>query len=737
VSIAGDERAAESLSGALMTPRAFAVVGVEPFMGRVIDRAEGAADGSRQMVISFDVWRTLFASDPDVVGRVVRADRGTAEIVGVMPEDFGFPFDAQVWLPLDIAPSPEGGASRGVDLFGRIPQGVDHATAQALFTSAARRLSETQPDRYESLDLLAIPFARFPFEGEWFAAGYAAFIASLGVLFIACANASNLLLARSSVRYAEVAIRMALGASRTRVIRQILLETAALAAVGTVLGLGLTAIGVPFVARELASQRPPYWVGPGIDGKVLLFAMAAMLVTSLLAGVYPAIRATRPSLDQVLRDGTRGSSLRMGRVGRWLVVSEIAVSCGLLIVAGLTIKSLTNLRGLELGFDPERVLMATVAPFASRNANGPVAGSPAGAGADDSRSLPWAGRDRFYREVLSRVEGLAPVWSVALSSGVPGVDGVPSAITVEGALYERPEDHPVVPGLVVTEGFFETLGIPLVIGRDIAAHETWDPEEAVAVVSRSFVTLALQGRPPLGNRVKLGQEGSSTRYARIVGVVADSHAGSALGGLADQGRDPAQLFITPGALAPATGSASGVVESLSLLIRPAGRQAALFDDVRWAVSQVDGDAPLFGEGRLADELDSALWSFDLIASVFTVVGLLALFLAAVGLYGVVAFSVRQSTQELGIRVALGADAARIRRMVLGRAGQQMAVGLGLGLLVGYALARPVATFSVGVDASDPGVYLVIVLTLLVTGLLATVLPARAATRVDPVEAMRE
>jgi predicted permease len=736
VSLASEDRVAGLLSGALMSPRAFAVVGVEPFMGRVFDDVADATDGGLQVVISYEVWRTVFASDPGVIGRAVRADGVAGEIVGVMPDGFGFPFDAQAWLPLDLATTVDGRTARSVDLFGRIPEGLDPATAQGLFDSAARRLADTQPDRYGTLALETILFSQLPFAPQWFTAGYAAFAASLGVLFIACVNAANLLLARSSLRYGEVAIRMALGASRTRVIRQLLVETAALAAVGTVLGLGLAAVGVPFVAHELASKRPPYWVGPGIDGQVLLFAMGAMVATSLLAGVYPAVRATRPGLDEVLRDGTRGSSLRMGRVGRWLVVSEIAVSCGLLIVAGLTIKSLTNLRGLELGFDPDPVFTAAVAPFAAPAEDGPIAGPPARV-ADASPTSTWRGQEAFYREVLSRVEGLAPVWSAAISSGVPGVGGFGSTITVEGAVYERPEDHPIVRVLIVTEGFFETLGLPIELGREIAAHETWDPDEAAAVVSRSFVRRALQGRPPLGARVKVGLDDQAPRYARIVGVVPDAHAASALGGLSVERRDPAQLFLTPGAFVPAGRQASGQAVTMSLLVRTAGRHDTLFEDVRWAVSSVDPDAPMSAGERLADVIDASLWNFRLIATVFTVVGLLALFLAAVGVYGVVAFSVGQSTQELGIRIALGADTARIRRIVLGRVGAQMAVGLGLGLLVGYALARPVASFSVGVDARDPAVYAVIALTLLVTGLVATALPVRAATRVDPVLAMRE
>jgi len=729
-------RAAERVTGALMSPRAFAVVGVEPLMGRVIDRAGDAADGGRQMVISYEVWRNSFASDPDVIGRTVRADGGSAEVVGVMPDGFGFPFDAQVWLPLDLAPTVEERAARSVDLFGRIPEGVDFQAASDLFDTAARRLSETLPDRYRTLDLRSIQFAKLPFNPQWFTASYAAFIASLGVLFIACVNAANLLLARSSVRYGEVAIRMALGASRARVIRQLLVETTALAAAGTVLGLGLTAVGVPFVARELAARPTPYWVGPGIDGQVLLFAVVTMVATGLLAGVYPAVRATRPNLDEVLRDGTRGSSLRMGRVSRWLVVGEIAVSCGLLIVAGLTIKSLTHLRGLDLGFDPEPVFTAAVAPFATRDGAEPVAGSSAREVGAEERSSPWSGREAFYREVRSRVEALAPAWSAAFSSGIPALNGVGWTITVEGERYERPEDHPVVQLLVVTEGFFETLGVPIELGRDIQAHETWDPDEAAAVVSRSFVRKALRGRPTLGSRVKIGMEDDTPRYARIVGVVPDSHAASALGSLSAESRDPAQLFITPGAFA-STPLEAGPAASMWLLVRTAGSHATLLEDMRWAVASVDPDAPVFGERRLPEWIESSLWAFNLIAAVFSVAGLLALFLAAVGLYGVVAFSVGQSTQELGIRIALGADAARIRRMVLGRAGAQMVTGLVLGLVVGYALGRPVASFNSGIDPRDPAVYGVIVLMLLLTGLVATVLPARAAARVDPVQAMRE
>lgn len=598
---------------------------------------------------------------------------------------------------------------------------------------------DVDPDRYESIRLTAMSFARFSVGPEWLPPSLALFVACLGVLLVACANAANLLLARSSARTGELAIRMTLGASRTRIVRQLLAETLALAMLGAAFGIGLATIGLRFVARALAQVDTPYWVGPEIDGEVLLFAMLAMVVTSLLAGTYPALKATRPDVDEVLRDGSRGSSLRMGRVSRGLVVSQLAVSCGLLIVAGLTIRSLTNLRSLDLGFDDQSVMTAKVAPSGERGEriepSDPQDGLESGVRAPADEPPPE--RAAFYRELQTRAMALPGARTASLSYGTPAVAGSRWPISVEGATYDRPDDRPEVNGMVVTDRFFETLGIPVELGRDIAPHEVWGPGEAAAVVSRTFVRRALGDRAPLLSSIKVGPEDSPFPYARIVGVVPDTHAASAVGRLRGIRRDPSQVFVTPSSLGSEGSEGATAWLEMSLLIGTDGPGVRPFDGVRQLVSEIDPDAALFQEAMLSDVVDRVTWGQDLLASTFTTGGLLALFLAAVGLHGVVAFSVRQSRQELGIRIALGADAARIRRLVLGRAGVQLAAGLALGLFVGYALARPVASASVGVDAGDPAIYGVIVLTMLITGVVATILPVRAATLADPVEAMRE
>lgn len=713
VSLAGTGRRPARMRGALMTPTAFGVVGVEPRMGRVFEPGTELTDGRRQMVVSHAVWRDVFASDPAVIGRTVRIDGETVEIIGVMPEGFGFPRTADVWLPMDVLRATDDPETEFVSMFGRIPEGLDLVAAQRLLVSASRRLVEIQPDRYESIHLTAMSFARFSLGAEWVPPSLALFVASLGVLLVACANAANLLLARSSSRTGELAVRMTLGASRARVVRQLLVETFALAALGAGFGLALAAVGLEFVTRALAQIEPPYWVGPAIDGQAMAFAVLAMIVTSLLAGTYPALRATRRDLDEVLRDGGRGSSLRMGRVTRGLVVSQLAISCGLLIVAGLTIRSVASQRTLPLGFDDEGVVTARVVP------------STVGR------------RAAVYRELQGRVVGVPGVRTAAMSYALPAMAGFRWAVSVEGAVYERQEDHPEVNGIVVSDGFFETLGIPVELGRDIAPQEVWGPGEAVAVVSRSFVERVLGDRPPLWSSFKIGPEDSPFRYARIVGVVPDTHAASNLATLGGSRRNPSQVFVTPRSLSADVSAGPTPWSEMSLLIRTDRPLSRLMDEVRDLASEIDPDAAVFQEAALTDIVDRTTWGEDLLASTFTTVGLLALFLAAAGLHGVVAFSVRQSKQEIGIRIALGADAARIRRFVLGRAGSQLAGGLALGLMVGYALARPVASASVGVDAGDPTVYGVIVLTMLVTGFVATVFPVRAATVADPVEAMRE
>lgn len=709
INLSGDDGPPERFQGAFVTANALQVLGVLPILGRVFEAGEDGPDVERRLVLSFHVWQARFAGDPGVVGRVVRANGEAAEIVGVMPDGFRFPFDSDMWLTHAYEPDPLVRRSQYLTVFGRTPEGVELEVAGTALAGVASGLAETYPEDNAGIELTVKPFAERYMPSQITAVLWLMLAATFGVLMIACANVANLLLARASLRTREVAIRTAMGASRFRVMRQLFAEAVVIALVGGIIGVFIAWGGVVLFNDAIADIQKPYWIDVYLDVQALAFALGVTLLSSIAAGVYPALKASGVGMGDTLRDESRGSSgLRAGRFSNVLVISEIAVSCGLLIVAGLMIKSVANLKTVDLGFEPESVLTGRIGIFASEYPT------------EDARRT-------FFEQLEDRLEALPGVESAALATSLPGLGGSRWPITVEGDSYTSPRDHSVVNGNLITSDFFESVGTALLQGRDFTPGETWDASESLAIVNESFVRTVLGGREPIGMRVKIGEAGAPNPFARIIGVVPDMHVGGGVGGIGDDRINPEHMYVGPGAYD---------LRFMSAVLRTAGPPEALVPDLRREVSELDSTVPVYNVASLDRAIDEATWAFGLFGSLFTIFGFSALFLAAVGLYGVMAFSVTQRRQELGVRMALGAGPDRILRMVLGKGLVQLFIGVGIGLLIGFGLSRPLSVVTFGVEASDPVVYGAIVLTLSLAGLVASLVPARAATRADPVEAMR-
>ena len=709
VNLAGEEAPPERFQGAFVTANALRVVGVEPLLGRVFLDGEDGPDAGPRVVLSFHVWQNRFAGDPQVVGRTIRANGEAAEVIGVMPDGFRVPFREDLWVPIAYDPATEVRRSQFMDVFGRIPVGRDAATVQGALDAVASELAAIHPESNAGWRFRTLPYAERYMPREITAVLFLMLAATFGVLLIACANVANLLLARASLRTAEVAIRTAMGASRLRVVRQLLAEALTIALVGGALGVVVAWIGVDLFNAALAGIERPYWIDIRLDGMALLFALGVTLVASVAAGIYPALRASGLGIGDILRDETRGSSsLRIGRFSYTLVVGEVAVSCALLVTAGFMIKSVANLRTVDLGFEPEAVLTGRVGIF-------------------ESEYPTVEDRAAFFRELEAGAEALPGAQVAALASVTPGLGASRWLVTVEGEEYADPRDHPEVNGNVVTRGYFDAIGTPLLIGRDFTAAEVWDATEPVAIVNESFVQTVLQGRGPIGTRVKIGRADSSNPFARIVGVVPDTHVGGGVGGIGDDRIDPEQLYVTPGPYD---------ARFMAVVVRAEGEPGALAPSLRRLVSDIDADVPVYYVQPLSQAMEEATWAFELFGSLFVIFGAVALFLAAVGLYGVMAFSVGQRRQEMGVRMALGAGPRTIVRLVLRRGVAQLVVGMALGLGLGFAMSRPLQVVTYDVDTGDPVVYGSIVATLALAGLLASFVPARAATRSDPADAMR-
>ena len=709
VNMAGEDAPPERFQGAFVTANALRVVGIEPVIGRVFREGEDGSDASPRVVLSYGVWQSRFAGDPGVLGRTIRANGLATEVIGVMPEGFAFPFSAELWLNMRYDSNVDVRRSQYMDVFGRFPQGSDAEAANATLSAIAQGFAQLYPDENGGVTLTSIPFADRYMPPQITAVLYLMLVATFGVLLIACANVANLLLARASIRSREVAIRTAIGASRWRVVRQMLAEVVVITTVGGALGVAIAWIGVEAFNASLVSIQKPYWIAVRVDTPALLFALGVTALASLAAGLYPAMKASGLGIGAVLRDEGRGSSsLRIGRFSNTLVIAEVAVSCSLLIAAGFMIKSVANLKNVELGFDPEPVLTGRVGLF-------------------ESDYPTREDRVLFFEELENRLQAMPGVEVAALANVGPGLGGSQWAVTVDGDTYENPRDYPVVMGNIVTSGFFAASGIPFLQGRDFTPAEAWDGTEPVAIVNQSFVSTVLNGRDPLGMRVRIGRDGSENPFSRIIGVVPDTHIGGNTGGIGDDRIDPEILYVGP---------AGYNVRFMSAMLKVAGPPAALAPDLRRVVSELDPNLPVYDVAPLSQAIDDATWAFGLFGSLFTIFGIAALFLAAVGLYGVMSFSVNQRRQEMGVRMALGADADRIRKMVLGRGARQLAIGTSVGVLLGYLLAGPISVVTFGVETTDVTVYAAIVITLGVSGLLATIIPAISATKTDPVEAMR-
>ncbi len=710
VSLAGEEGLPERFAGAYLTANALSHLGVPPLLGRTFLPGEDGPGAAPAVVLSHHVWRNRFGGDPAILGRAIRVNGRATEVVGVMPEGFRFPFQEDLWLPhrLDPAALPRG-AGEDLDVFGRLRAGVSVEAARSELAAVAAGLAQRFPEtnRGVGMGVERYDYRFMPRHIQailWMMLG-----STLGVLLIACANVANLLLARAATRTREVAIRTALGSSRGRVVRQLLLESALLAALGGALGLAMGVGGLRLYEGIAAGIRRPYWIDPRMEIPVLLFALGVTAAAALLAGILPALRASGVRAGEVLKDESRGSSgLRLGRFSHALVVAEIAVSCSLLVGAGFMVKSVRNAGRVELGFESASVLTGRLT---LHEADYPDAGS----------------RERFLALLRERLREEPWVEEAALGTHLPGLGSFRYFLAVEGEAYATDRDYPSVNAAAVSAGYFRTFGVEPLQGREFDALEARAGGDPVVVVNRSFAERYLEGGPALGRRLRLGLGGSTEPWLTVVGVVPDMHVGGGVGGLGDDRIPPERIFLPLGL---------HDLRAAALAVRTRGEPEAMAARLRAVVAELDPNLPVYDVAALDRSLEQATWAFRLFGVQFSVFGGMALFLAAVGLYGVMAFAVTQRRREMGVRMALGAEGRSIALLVLGRGAVQLSLGTAVGVGMGAAMARPMRAILFGVETADPALYLTIVATLLTTGFVACLLPALAATRVDPVEAMR-
>jgi putative ABC transport system permease protein len=701
LAIAGEKP--ERRSAAYTTASMFDLVRVRPHLGRGFTAGDDAPGAPQIVLLSDALWRDRFGADPGVLGRAIRVNGEAATIVGIMPRGFRFPILQDLWV--NLRPNPNGvprGEGRRLEVFGRLKPGWTLEGAGANLAAITRRLGDAYPATNKGTVPLLKPYTEEFIGPEVSAMLYTMLAGVFGVLLIACANVANLLLARTALRSREVAIRTALGASRTRLLGQMLSETALMALIGAALGLVIAAAGIRMFNDAMVDSRPPFWIDIRLHPPVLLFSLALALAASVAAGLAPALQASGDKMYDVLKDESRGAAgFRLGRFSKGLVLAEVALSGALLVAAGLMTKSVMKLRNVDFGFSSQQVFTAEIALF-------------------ESAEPDTAKRVAFLDNLLPRLSAIPGVHAAAIASTIPGEDGNFDYVAIEGRAYATEQDYPEMRYSAVSPGFFEIFNARPLQGRIIEASDR-PGTLPVAVVNASFAKTHFRDQSPLGRRIRFGRADSKEPWRTIVGVVPDRN----MDGVDNE--EPEGLYV-PLSQRPH--------ELLSLVATADGNPMAIAAQVATAVAQLDPDLPVFNVLSHAELVSRRTWYYRVFGTLFMVAGLVALFLAAIGLYGVMAFSVSRRRHEFGVRMALGASAQAILRMVLGQGLRQLAVGITLGLGIGMLLARGLQLVLFGVNPSDAQVYAGIVAVLGLTGIAACVVPARRATMIEPSIALR-
>ena len=689
----------ERVQGALVSWDLFELLRVAPALGSGFTAAQDLPQADNAIVISHGLWQRRFGGDPGVVGRAINFNGAPVTIAGVMPAGFSFPSrTAEFWRPIAINPANTPRGAHFLGVVARLKPGISLDQAAAEIKTIAERLAREYPESSanESAEVVAL---HDQVVGPVRPALLTLLAAVGAVVLIACANVANLLLVRASVREKEVAIRAALGAGRRRLALQMFTESLVLALAGGVLGVGLAYLAIPLV-QSLGANSIPRVADIAIDRRVLAFAFGASVLTGVLFGLAPAWHASRAGLGAVLKEGGRTSA---GSGGRWvrngLLVVEVALSIVLLVGAMLLLRSFEKLTGLDPGFRSDNVLAFQVAL--------PPATYPQD-----------VNRMQFYDTLLDRLQALPDVRSASLSQRVPLRGGYVLSFAVQGRPPAKPGEEPSANYRTISASYFDTLGIPLLRGRVFTARDTEKPP-MVAIVDDAFVKRFFPDENPIGRAIDIG-DGTDGVY-EIVGVV---------GNVTHESLDatPAPTMYVP--------FKQNVFSTMWVMARGDGDPNRLAAATRQVVREIDRTLPAYSMTPLAIVLDEAVADRRFSMLLLSTFALVAMFLAAVGLYGVVGYTVSQRTREIGLRMAIGAQRGDVLRMVVGGGMKLALLGVVIGLGAAFALAQLVETMLFGVTPSDPTSYAATALLLIVVAAAASYIPARRAMRVDPLVALQ-
>jgi putative ABC transport system permease protein len=692
---------AQLFSGAYVTEDFFVTLGVAPKLGRAFRAEEYRAGQERKVIFSHSVWLGRFGGDPGLIGRSVFVDGFPYEVVGVMPPDFPLAADFEMWAPLaENSPNATGNQFRMRRTFGRLRKGARLAAAQAEATAMAMDFAHRNPVDRECLYKL-ITFSDQVVGGVrqtlWI------FAAAVGcVLLIACSNVASLLLARGVARSREMAVRAAVGASRSHLVRQLLVESALLAVAGGALGYPLAVAGVRLlVALDPHTLPRAQEIHTGVS--VLAFAFALSLLTGLVFGIVPALRGSRIALHAALKESGRSTTAgRQGNLFRaGLVVIEVGLGVVLMTAAGLLVRSFQALNEVRPGYDSRNILTMQIALPAARYRD---------------KALDA----RFFEQLIHRVEQLPGVEAAGTTNFLPlGTDVNTVGIWLDSAPVKSEETKIRLDNRVVTPGFFRAMGVPLIAGRDFAWTDRAETPN-VLIVNQTFARQFFPNGDALGKRIVMDLGFPFT--TEIVGVVGSFREAT----LAEEPRR--EIF---------TVHAQTTIRGQTLTVRSAGAPAPLAHVIQGIIENLDKDVPIYKLRTMQEQVDQSVVQPRMRRTLMSLFSAVALLLASFGVYGVIACGVAERRHEIGIRMALGAQAVGVRWMVVRQGLKLTALGLGLGLAGAAIATRLIRSFLFGVSAGDPLTFVVTASAFIVATLAASYLPARRATRVDPLTVLRE
>jgi putative ABC transport system permease protein len=711
MNISDEGRAPERFGGPYISSNAFKLIGERPALGRDFLPEDDRPGAPPVVILGNGVWKNRYGSDPGVIGRTIKVNELPATVIGVMPEGFKFPINADLWIPaVQLAGlADQKRDARNFEVFGRLADGVTPAQAQGELTAVANRLARDFPATNKDVVPTVMTFNE-RYNGGQIKLLFLSLMGAVGfVLLIACANVANLLLARSANRAREISVRVSLGATRFRVVRQLLVESILLAAISGVLGFGLSFIGIRLFDAAVADVGKPYWIKFTLDARVFGYLAAICLGTGIIFGLAPALHVSKTDVNEVLKEGGRsGSGLRARRWTSVLIVVELALTLVLLSGAGFMMRSLLVLSQRDTGVETAHILtMRLQLP----NRKYPT---------------PELRRD-FYKRLDERLAALGNVQAATITTNPPMGGGNPRVLGVDGREPAPGEQPQTVTQVMIGPRYFETVGVRLARGRTFDENDGL-PGHENAIVNQRFVAMHFPGEDPIGRRIRLtsevqpGAPPPTPTIATIVGISPTIRQ-----------RNFQEVMPDPVVYLPLRSQATPFA---MLMLRTAGDPAALTPAVREEVRALDPDLPLFGIQTLDQALAQGRWGFKVFGTMFTVLALIALALSAVGLYAITAYTVTQRTQEIGVRMALGAQATQVWWLILRGSIAQLLIGLTIGLAGAYGVGKLLDSLLVKSASRDELTLASIAVLLVFVSIVACFWPARRATQLDPCKALR-